>query len=219
MELKDFYQLHKGQTCLLVGLAPNLNLTPPEKFNYPSFGLNTIYKYQDIYGVDWKPTYFAGVDERLEREDGEAISKIYKDIPKFIPTPDRDTWQGENFYRFYHRAGDMFVGGRTANKEDALTKDGIGYVNVMTAAMQIAWHMGFTTMLIIGMQHKPNELYKHFWGEDSKKTDGQTAEHWLLGYAGLVRAMTGVKVLNISEDTYVPEEVIPRGNWQEWSNT
>jgi hypothetical protein len=213
MELKDFYNYHKGQTCLLVGLGPNLHLTPPELFNYPSFGLNTIYKYKG-----WKPTYYAGVDERLEREDGAAIVEVYKDVPKFVSSPDRDTWQGDNFYRFKHRAGDMMQGGKAANQPHALTRDGIAYVNVMTAAMQIAWHMGFTTMLIIGMQHKPDELYKHFWGEDGKKTDGQTAEHWLLGYAALVRGMNGVKVLNISEDTYVDENIIARDEWRKYAN-
>ena len=217
MEIKDFYDKHKGETCLLVGLGPNLHLTPPEKFNYPSFGLNTIYKYQERYGVDWKPTYFAGVDERLEREDGAAISEIYKDIPKFIPTPDRDSWKGDNFYRFYHRPGDIQSGGKSAKHMDALTREGIAYVNVMTAAMQLAWHMGFTTMLIIGMQHKPDFLYEHFWGEDDKKTNGQTVEHWLLGYAGLVRSM-GVRVLNISEDTYVKEDIIPRDDWRKYAN-
>ena len=151
------------------------------------------------------------------REDGEAISEQYRDIPKFIPRPDRDEWQGENFLRFYHRAGDIIMGGKSANQANALTTDGIAYVNVMTAVMQIAWHMGFTTILIIGMQHKPDQLHEHFWGLDEKKPLSQTTDHWLLGYAALVRAMQGVRVLNISEDTYVSEDVIPRGNWRDWS--
>jgi hypothetical protein len=56
----DFYNLHSGETCLIVGVAPNLKLTPPELFNYPSFSVNTIYHYEG-----WKPTYYVGVDERL----------------------------------------------------------------------------------------------------------------------------------------------------------
>jgi hypothetical protein len=218
MELSDFYNLHLGQTCLLVGLGPNLELTPPEKFNYPSIALNTMYKYGRKYNSKWMPTYFAGVDERLEIEDGAEINRIYKDIPKFIPTPDRDTWKGENFYRFLRRTGDINAGGKSARHKDALTREGIAYVNVMTAAMQIAWHMGFTTMLIIGMQHKPDELHKHFWGEDDKKTLKQTTEHWLNGYASLVRSMQDVKVLNISEDTYVDEDIIPRDDWRQYAS-
>lgn len=213
MELSDFYDLHKGQTALLVGLGINLHLTPPEWFDYPSFSVNTIFNHPTF-----RPTYYAGVDERLYLEYADIITDKFRDIPKFIPRPDRDDWQGENFYRFYHRPGDMVIGGRSARDRKALTHDGIGYVNVMTAVMQLAWHMGFTTLLMIGIQHKPDDLRHHFWGIDERMPITQTADHWIQGYGQLVRAMTGVKVLNISEDTYVPETVIPRGDWREWRN-
>ena len=212
--IRDFYQKHKGETCLIVGVGPNLSLTPPEWFNYPSFGVNTIYHYDG-----WKPTYFVGVDERLEREDGAAIAEKYKDIPKFIPRPERDTWQGENFYRFYHRDGLPFVGGMLANHPNALDGFGITYTRIMGAVLQIAWHMGFATMLMIGVQHKPNDYRSHFWGPDEKApTGGQ--EHWMEEYAGLVRGMgASVRVLNISADAYVPENILPRDDWQKWKNT
>ena len=210
MELKDFYQYHRGETCLIVGVGPNLGLTPPEWFDYPSFGVNTIFRYEG-----WKPTYYVGVDERLQRENGAEIVTKYRDIPKFVPRPDRDTWQGDNFYRFYHRPGEVILGGKLANQKDALTGFGIGYVRIMGAVLQIAWHMGFTTMLMIGVQHKPNDYRSHFWGADHKAPEGGQ-EHWLLEYQTITRAMTGVQVLNISADTYVPAEVLPRDDWQKW---
>jgi hypothetical protein len=212
MQIEDFYNYHKGQTCLIVGVGGNLKLTPPEWFNYPSFGVNTIYKYEG-----WKPTYFVGVDERLQREDGEAISRVYADVPKFIPYPDRDTWTGPNFYRFYHRAGDVIIGGRLPNQPMALTNIGVGYRKIMDAVLQIAWHMGFTTMLMIGIQHKPDDQQAHFWGQDVKSIPEKTFHYWFDGYQEIQRAMGAkVRVLNISEDTYVPENVIPRGDWREW---
>jgi hypothetical protein len=214
MHIDDFYNMHAGQTCLIVGVGGNLHLTPPEWFDYPSFGVNTIYKYPG-----WKPTYFVGVDERLEREDGKAIAEIYRDVPKFIPYPDRDSWQGENFYRFYHRPGDVIIGGRLPNQPKALTNIGLGYRKIMDAVMQIAWHMGFTTMLMIGVQHKPDDQQAHFWGKDVKSIPEKTFEYWFSGYSELQRSMgSKVRVLNISEDTYVPEDVIPRGDWREWRN-
>lgn len=221
MQIQDFYNKHKGETCLIVGVGGNLALTPPNLFNYPSFGVNTIYKSLRTNQFDgWKPTYFVGVDERLEREDGEEISRVYADIPKFIPFPDRDSWQGENFYRFYHRAGDVIQGGQLANRPDALSVTGIGYRKIMDAVLQIAWHMGFTTMLMIGVEHKPDDQQAHFWGKDVKSIPEKTFEYWFTGYQEIIRAMgSKVKVLNISEKTYVPEDVIPRGNWQDWSNT
>ena len=218
MKIGDFYQKHAGETCLLVGVGENLKLTPPEWFDYPSFGVNTIYRYEG-----WKPTYFVGVDERLEREDGKAISEKYRDIPKFIPYPDRDTWQGENFYRFYHRTGNLVVGGQSPCQPNGLIKPGITYYKIMGAVMQIAWYMGFTTMLMIGVQHKPNqgnsEDRAHFWGLDAKAPPNQPMHFWFEEYKTFVGAMgSKVKVLNISEDTYVPEDVLPRDDWKKWRN-
>lgn len=213
MQLSDFYNLHKGETCLIVGVGANLPLTPPTWFDYPSFGVNTIYKQTQW---DWKPTYFVGVDDRLEREDGKAISEIYKDIPKFIPRPDRDSWQGENFYRFYHRPGLMFVGGMTADHPQALTHRGIAYHKIMEVVFQIAWHMGFTTMLMIGVQHKPDAYREHFWGLDKESVE-QDQQIWFDGYRDMRSAMGNkIKVLNISEDTYVPEEYLPRDDYRNW---
>lgn len=213
MDIAKFYNLHKGETCLIVGVGGNLHLTPPEKFDYPSFGVNTIYKYEG-----WKPAYFVGVDDRLYREDGKAISEKYRDIPKFIPYPDRDAWQGENFYRFYHRPGDLIVGGQSPNRPNGLISPGLGYRKIMDAVLQIAWHMGFTTMLMIGVQHKPDDQRKHFWGDDVKSVIEPTFDYWFNGYAEIIRAMgSGVRVLNISADTYVPEDVIPRDDWRKYA--
>lgn len=216
MSIRDFYQRHKGETCVLVGVGGNLKLTPPTWFNYPSFGVNTIYKQTEW--PEWKPTYFVGVDERLEREDGAEISRIYADVPKFIPYPDRDTWQGENFYRFYHRAGDLIVGGKLANKIEALDGYGISYWKIMGAVMQIAWYMGFSTMLMIGVQHKPGSYREHFWGLDKESVE-QSQDFWMIEYKEMLRMMgSSVKVLNISEDTYVPDDVLPRDDWRKWAN-
>lgn len=220
MRIEDFYNKHAGETCLICGVGGNLKLTPPQWFDYPSFGVNTIYKYEG-----WKPTYYVGVDERLEREDGAAISDIYRDVHKFIPFPDRDNWKGENFHRFYHRTGDVVVGGLFANRPNGLVSPGIGYRKIMDAVFQIAWYMGFTTMLTIGFEHKPYSEAEpdadryHFWGVDEKAPAQQEPDYWFMGYKE-VRAMmgSGVRVLNISQDTYVPEDVIPRGDWREWRN-
>jgi hypothetical protein len=221
VKLSDFHQLHRGQICLIVGLGPNLNLTPPHWFDYPSFGVNTIYKSVALGKWDgWKPTYFVGVDHRLEVEDGAAISDVYRDVPKFIPWPDRDSWQGENFFRFYHRPGDLLIGGQLPSDPKALTVHGIGYRKIMDAVLQIAWHMGFTTMLMIGVQHKPDDQQAHFWGADVKSIPEPTFHYWFDGYAQIIRAMgSKIHVVNISEDTYVPEDVIPRDDWRKYAKS
>lgn len=218
IQLQSFYNRHAGQTALLVGNAPNLHKTPPQWFNYPSFGLNTIYKYTQQTG--WKPDYWVGVDDCLFLDHGDGIRETYPDIPKFLPSPDRDWWQARNVYRFYHRTGNIVMGGKLANQKDALSI-GLGYWNVMHVAMQLAWHMGFKTLLMIGVEQKPDAqkgLTPHFWGDDPNMPIEQTDEFWNKGYSELVHSMTDVRVLNISQDTYVPEEILPRGDWKEWCN-
>ena len=216
MNLADSHNLHYGQTCLIAGVGPNLKLTPPEWFNYPSFSVNTIYHYEG-----WKPTYYVGVDERLRLEDGAALVDVYRDIPKFFPAPDWDSLQGDNIHRFAHRTyGDFVIGGQNPTHKDALTKNGITYRRVMDAVFQIAWHMGFTTMLMIGVQHKPYDEHDadraHFWGIDTKAVPNQPNDWWFDGYKYFAHNMPGVRVLNISADTYVPADVLPRDNWQNW---
>lgn len=212
MELQDFHNLHAGETCLIVGVGPNLNLTWPEWFDYPSFGCNSIYRYEG-----WRPTYYVGVDERLRVENGAEICRVYRDIPKFFPRPDWDALEGENIYRFLHRdIGGLYVGGQLANQREALTKYGITYWRVMGAVLQIAWHMGFTTLLMIGVQHKEGAPTEHWYGHDAGAVADQPIATWLTEYKQWAHGM-GVKVLNISEDTYVPEDVIPRDDWQRWA--
>jgi hypothetical protein len=86
--------------------------------------------------------------------------------------------------------------------------------------MQLAAWMGFTTLLLIGVQHRPNHARSHFWGWDDGMTALPPVEQWFDGYVELVTHMSarGIKVLNISEDTHVPENILPRGDWREWRN-
>lgn len=214
-DLSQFRNIHAGETALLVGNGINLHCTPPAWFDYPSFGMNTIHLYEG-----WKPNYYAAVDDRIMREFGAGVMARFSDIPKFIPTPTLDRWQGENFHRFYYRHGQLWrkAYGRIWNP-DALERS-IQYANVMHVAMQLAFYMGFTTLLIIGMQHKPDHAQDHFWGIDPAPGVGSHLHNWFDGYEQLSNDMAarGVKVINISEDTYVSDAIIPRGNWREWRN-
>jgi hypothetical protein len=214
VDISDFHGKHAGETALLVGNGENLRLTPPEWFGYPAFGMNTIHLYEG-----WIPTYYTAVDNRVKREFGRAIVEKYADIPKFVPRPNLDDWKGENFYRFYHRPGPLYPSSRRAmNYKNIMAADGITYGNVMHVAMQLACWMGFPTILMIGVQHKPMKAQAHFWGCDHGMNAVPPVQQWLDGYAEIVRhaKADGIRILNISADTYVPEEILPRDEWQKW---
>lgn len=193
---------------LLVGNGENLHLTPPAWFPYPSIGMNTIHKYEG-----WKPTYYVAVDNRIYREFGEEITARFADLPKFIPSPDLDVWQGENFVRWYHHPGKVSL-------DEIADTDGMTYSNVMHVAMQLAFWMGAETILMIGVHHKPTDPQAHFWGRDERIKEAPPMERWFRDYRILSDAMyrRGVNVLNISEDTHVATQVLPRGDWRSYES-
>lgn len=205
--MQRFKNTHAGEICLLVGNGGNLHLTPPAWFDYPAFGMNTIHLY-----TGWKPDYYVTVDDRVRREFGAAIVEKYNDIPKFITYDLRD-WHGENFTTFNHHAADLKDGWKPNLLPD------ITYHSVMHAAMQIAFWMGFTTLLMIGVEHKQDEGNVHFWGVDEGMPAQPPVPDWYAGYETLVKGMAerGVKVLNISENTYCPVEILPRADWRKYA--
>lgn len=207
MDFENFKNLHHAETCLLVGNGENLYLTPPQVFPYPSIGMNTIHLYEG-----WMPNYYMTVDHRVYREFGKVIAERFKAIPKFVPSLKLDEWQGENFIRFSQRTRDEI-------KLDDL-QAGLSGSNVMHFAMQLAYWMGFTTLLLIGVQHKPDHAKAHFWGWDDGIRNPAPLNKWFADYRFLVEEMRkrGVQVLNISQDTYVPQEIIPRDNWSNYES-
>ena len=212
-DISRFRGIHAGETCLLVGNGANLHLTPPEWFDYPAFGCNTIHKYEG-----WRPDYYVAVDNRVAKEFGGAVCEKLPSTPKIVPVPRLQKWNGENFYTFPNWPGPLWEKRRGAIWQNNIM-EGLTYGNVMHAMIKLAYWMGFTTMLIIGMQHQPNAAKLHFWGHDAGMGEPILAE-WLEGYRQLADALKarGVKILNISEDTYVPNEILPRGDWREWKN-
>ena len=141
-------------------------------------------------------------------------------VPKFIPWPNLDHWQGDNFYRFYHSPEPFppIDAGRLRNPD--MPDIGLTYGNIMHIALQLAAWMGFETILMIGVEHKPSEAREHFWGFDAGMSEFAPVADWLKGYKEIAAKLAGmgIRVLNISQDTYVPEDVLPRGDWKDWRN-
>lgn len=213
--IERFYDLYHGQTCLIAVPGPNLALTPPESFDLPSFAINTVYKYPG-----WEPDYYIWVD-RGNAENVpffEEVKVAYPHAVKFVPTPDFDDAQGENVYHFRHRPGiELFVAGQLANQREAMTKYGITYRRIHDATLQIAWWMGFKTVLMIGLQHKPGTRKEHFWGQADYEPSTSNFVWEERGLRECSQTMSDMKIINISADTYLPESVLPRDDWRKWS--
>ena len=214
MDITKFKDIHKGEAMLLVGNGENLHLTPPEQFNYPSIGMNTIHRYEG-----WIPDYYVAIDRRVWHEFGEEIEKKFGDIPKFIPTPKMLRWRGKNFYRFRNRTGPLYPKGKENLWQEINEQTQITWRNVMHVAIKLAYFMGANPILIIGMQHKQHNAMAHFWGDDEKMTpDSVPINNIFEGYKQLVAGLHShdVEIFNISQDTYVPDDVIPTANAEDW---
>lgn len=219
MNIEPFQNIHKGEVILFVGNGENLGLTPPENFDYPSIGVNEIHLYSEIYKRDWRPTYYTTVDRKNMREFGDKIAKEFVDIPKFIPTPRMDKWQGENFYRFKNNTGGLlWPKCKRELWQNDIIREPMIYGNISHVGIKLAYFMGAKMILIIGMQHQPHKEDRHFYGINLAMSADQSTQGWFQGYKVLCEELEKrkVKLLNISENTYVPENVIPRDNWENW---
>lgn len=215
MSITEFNDIHKGKNILLVGNGANLELTPPEKFDIPSIGMNTIHKYEG-----WSPDYYITVDRRVYREFGTDIEKKFIDIPKFIPTPRLQMWKGENFHYFKSgQGGLLWPGNRLKLWQDDISTGRMVYGNVMHVAVKLAYYMGASKILIVGMEHKPKKADIHFWGKDKGMKAGQPTKTWQEGYKILCEELDkrNVELLNISQETFVPDSIIPTDDWKKFS--
>lgn len=200
-----FRNKHAGEACLLVGNGPNLSLTPPGSFAFPAIGMNTCFEL-----IGFWPNYYVTVDERLPREFRAKLDAALLGIPKFVPTPELDAWHGEEFYRFRLRPGPAWE----------IDEHGMTYGSAMHTAMLLAFYMGFTTMLMVGVDGEEGRGREHFWGRDDGAPDEPPLHLWNQGYHELVEMLGvyNVRVLNISPGTHVPASVLPRDDWRQYAN-
>ncbi len=195
----------------MLGNGPSLNDVSIGLLNrYTSIGSNTIFRSVVM------PTYYTAIDTRVRLEFSEEINEKYRHIPKFIPTPNLDKWEGENIFRFFHRPGPLWPYADTKFPANLLDEEGITFSCVMHVQMQLAFFMGFTTMLIVGMDHTV-ETKEHFWGRDDDQPGSEDSRSlWAKGYKEL-RERMNVRMLNISSYTTLPPEVIPIGDWRNYA--
>ena len=214
--LAGFHKRHQGETCLVICNGPSLNELPLTFLEmYPSFGCNTICEW-----YAFEPWYYVAVDDRVRREFGDLVLERFSEIPKFIPTPNLEKWIGPLFYRWFHRPGPLWP---YAKQElwpsDMLSEKGITFACVPQVMMQLAYFMGFTTILIVGMDHS-DDFKAHAWGRDEGMLDrsdpGRLWDKWEIGHMELYKGFieNGVEMINITPGTC--EKSLPKDDWRKW---
>ena len=209
-----YRDLHKDETCLIIGNGTSLRDVPREfLLKYPTFGTNRIYLLDGF-----TPTYYCSVNPLVIQQFSEDIAQI--DSPKFLPAS----------YCFDDTCLPLNSSGIVMFSQDASEWIYEGHT-VTFVCMQIAYYMGFKTVLLVGVDHSfqyhgapnqemvldgndPNHFHPdYFKGKHWNNPDLQRSEH---AYK-LARAMyesKGRRIINLTPGT--KELVFEKGSIAEW---
>ena len=169
---KDYYGIHQGESCFLIGSGPSLladDLVKIQKKGITTFAPNKIFKLFDQ--TTWRPDYYVVTDRRIINHYQQEITNvdlknkfiayyhnsIYKSFYQGLTEENsilfkmKEELENGNFYEFSTDVSDYVVEGRT----------------VIYAMMQIAVYMGFKNIYLIGVDFS----YSDTTGYDKNNKD------------------------------------------------
>lgn len=144
------YNKHRGETCLVIGNGPSLKDVPFGFLSrYSSFGANRIYLL-----LGFTPTYYVCVNPLVRQQFINEIMTLR--CPKFMGggpsvAPDQDiiNLRSVNVPLFSYAPLEWIYEGYT----------------VTFVSLQLAYYMGFSTVLLVGVDHR-----YQFVGEPNEET-------------------------------------------------
>jgi hypothetical protein len=149
--LKDAY---KGERCVIIGNGPSLKITDVQKIrNEYTFGMNRIYLAWEEWG--FSTSFFVTVNDLVIEQCAQEIQGL--SIPLFL------TWRSHHWLEpqpNIHYLYTTYTGPTFAKDVSKRLWEG---ATVTYTALQLAYHLGFTTVLLIGVDHsyvskgKPNQ--------------------------------------------------------------
>ena len=141
--LRGLRDKHRGERCFIIGNGPSLNkmdLSPLRQ--EVTFGLNRIYLLFDKLGFG--TTYYVSVNSLVIEQCAHEIEQL--PMPKFL------SWRSRNLIGF--TPSTIFL---DTGAGPPFARDITGPVNegatVTYVAMQIAFYLGFSEVVLIGVDH------------------------------------------------------------------
>lgn len=152
-KLARFKNLHQGQRCFIIGNGPSLKNTDlsllKDEF---SFGMNRVYLLFPELG--FTTTYYLSVNSLVIEQCRHEIEAL--NMPKFLSWRSRKLIQPDENTIFLHTT---YTGARFARDARGRLWEG---ATVTYVALQLAYFMGFSPVILIGVDHsftsqgKPN---------------------------------------------------------------
>ena len=164
--LREFKDIHRGQRCVIIGNGPSLKKTDMSLLESEhTFGLNRIYLMFDELGFE--TTYHVAINKYVVEQCVDDFLKL--SLPLFALKECRPYLQDRGNVGYLQS-----VMGSWFSKNPAHGVS-VGYT-VTYVAMQLAYYMGFTDVVLIGVDHrfavagKPNQLVESL-GPDASHFD------------------------------------------------
>lgn len=208
--------IHKDETCLVMGNGPSLKDVPLKFLNqYPSFGTNRIYKMPEF-----TPTYYVAVNDVIIKQSIDEIKEV--DATKFIRADLANKIPG---------SFQLADNGRPHFSKEPLKELYEGF-SVSYVCLQLAYWMGFKTVLLVGVDHKYSHngganllqaapMDNHFTEDYYKPGEVwntpdliRSAKAFMLAKEAFDKARPRRKIINLTPDTGL--DVFTKGDISEW---
>jgi hypothetical protein len=165
-ELQALRDRHRGQRCVIIGNGPSIRQMDLSALrDEVTFGLNRIYLMFDRLGFE--TTYLVAINTLVIEQFGNEILRTA--TTKFL------SWHGRRYLPPDHDAILLRQMHGPAFSTDP-ARGMWGGATVTYAAMQLAYYMGFSTVVLIGVDHsfttqgRPHELVRSS-GDDPNHVD------------------------------------------------
>ena len=144
-KLKQYENLNQKQRCFIIGNGPSLRQMDLKKLRGEfTFGLNRIYLL--FPELEFPTTYLVSVNDLVLEQCVTEMKSL--DVPKFL------TWRARRWFGNDPRV--MYMDTDFTGEED-FCRDITGRIfegyTVTYVALQLAFHMGFDQVILVGVDH------------------------------------------------------------------
>ena len=170
--LAEFKDIHRGQRCFIIGNGPSLKVTDLTQLRGEcTFGMNRFYMVFPELG--FTTTYFLSVNSLVIEQCAEDLRQL--PVPKFFSWRSHPLIRPTDDMAFLHTT---YTGPKFARDARGRLWEG---ATVTYVALQLAFHMGFEQVILIGVDHnfstqgRPNTTVV---------SQGDDPNHFHAGYFG-----------------------------------
>jgi len=157
MEIKNYYNLHKGERCFIIGTGPSMNnykiSTIRSLKDEFTIGLNFIHRWKSLYTANLFPTHIMVGEQNLNWGEIENYWRDYPNTKLVYATPQPecipDPWLPIRIERHSNMQAGGFRGFEITDIDEGKGLiDGCGSVALM--AVQFACYLGCNPIYLLG---------------------------------------------------------------------